>query len=422
MNSLTRCLFCAAAVWGAAVVSAADQPLPTLEEALAARTDVWGDAAQRQPDGPSYAFFASLLPPLRYVNAAFRHYPIVLSAPGAAVKPRLVSNGSAVNARAGAGTWREVGFPVTFYVGSHAALFGEELSRLEGPFYAKGYLPVVSLSYRAGGTYQQEVFAPVNPELSTCGAVWVRFASAAPGWVTARLGVEGAAEGNTLLGEKRETLAWWSNGWRWNAARRELTAAVSKNRPAFLAIYSVPREGHPPGPLTARAYDVEKRRCMETWEALLGQGARVEVPEPVVNNAWRSLVVGTWILTKGDRLCYSAGNAYERQYEAECGDAVRALLLWGQEARHLIAPLLDYVQPGLESHDAGFKLQLLAHAYWLTRDAALVRNQRARWEKAVAHIVEKREPATGLLPPERYCGDIPTRVYSLNSNANAWRG
>src|SRR5439155_27215446 len=74
--------------------------LPTLEEALAAKQDVWGLAAMRQPNGPSYDFFEKVLPPLRYVNAAFHYYPIVLSAPGSIEKARLVSNGSAINARA----------------------------------------------------------------------------------------------------------------------------------------------------------------------------------------------------------------------------------------------------------------------------------------------------------------------------------
>ena len=58
------------------------ESVPTLEEVLAAKQDLWGLAAIRQPGGPSYEFFARLLPPLRYVNAAFRYYPIVLSAPG----------------------------------------------------------------------------------------------------------------------------------------------------------------------------------------------------------------------------------------------------------------------------------------------------------------------------------------------------
>src|SRR5262245_40247619 len=66
-------------------------PLPTPAEMAAARRDVWGEAALRQPEGPSYEFFKDLLPPVRYVNTAFRHYPIVLSAPAGPVKARWVS-------------------------------------------------------------------------------------------------------------------------------------------------------------------------------------------------------------------------------------------------------------------------------------------------------------------------------------------
>ena len=80
----------------------------------------------RQPNGPNYEFFSRLLPPLRYVNAAFRHYPIVLSAPGSAQKARLVSNGSAINARANLKTWRDPGTPVTFRLGDDHQLFGED--------------------------------------------------------------------------------------------------------------------------------------------------------------------------------------------------------------------------------------------------------------------------------------------------------
>src|SRR5262245_11852651 len=74
--------------------------LPTPREMADSRTDVWGEAALRQPGGPSYELFKDLLPPLRYVNTAFRHYPIVLSAPSAPVKARWVSNGSGINPRA----------------------------------------------------------------------------------------------------------------------------------------------------------------------------------------------------------------------------------------------------------------------------------------------------------------------------------
>ena len=80
----------------ATAVAAAPPGVATLDEALAAKEDVWGLAAMQQSNGPSYEFFADLLPPLRYVNARFRYYPIVLGAPGSARKARLVSDGSAM--------------------------------------------------------------------------------------------------------------------------------------------------------------------------------------------------------------------------------------------------------------------------------------------------------------------------------------
>src|SRR5665213_1401891 len=132
-------------------------PLPSLEDALAAREDVWGNAALQQSNGPSYDFFASLLPPLRYVNTQFRYYPIVLCAPGSLQKARLVSNGSAVNARAGLNTWKEIGTPVSFFVGGEQAPFGGDISSLDGPHYERGYLPIVQMDYRsAGKTYPEE--------------------------------------------------------------------------------------------------------------------------------------------------------------------------------------------------------------------------------------------------------------------------
>src|ERR1051326_8291871 len=74
--------------------------LPSLAEAMASPRDLYGEAAIRQPNGPSYEFFEKLLPPPRYVNADFRHYPITLSAPNTHGKARLISNGMGLNLRA----------------------------------------------------------------------------------------------------------------------------------------------------------------------------------------------------------------------------------------------------------------------------------------------------------------------------------
>src|SRR5436305_4975474 len=116
------------ALLGAAVPGRAADPLPPPRDMAASLTDVWGEAAVRQPGGPSYEFFKDLLPPLRYANTEFRHYPIVLGVPGGAMKVRYVSNGSAINARANKlPMWKEAGFPVSFLVGEAGEPFGNDV-------------------------------------------------------------------------------------------------------------------------------------------------------------------------------------------------------------------------------------------------------------------------------------------------------
>ncbi len=137
-------------------------PLPTLEEALASRSDLWGEAALRQPDGPSYEFFEKLLPPPRYVNSDFKYYPIVLSAPNAKVKARLISNGSGINLRGGARSWNDVGTPVIFPVGPDEFIFGTIRDRLSEPTLAEGYLPIAEIRYRHGSPVQSEGMVPVD--------------------------------------------------------------------------------------------------------------------------------------------------------------------------------------------------------------------------------------------------------------------
>jgi hypothetical protein len=410
-------------------VNAEDEKrLPSVREMANARQDVWGEAAIRQPGGPSYEFFKDLLLPLRYVNTAFRHYPIVLSAPGARIKARWVSNGSAVNARANQKPmWREVGFPVHFHLGDRAEVFGEDLERLNGPGYVEGYLPIVRSAYKqAETTYEQEAFAPVSGALAEQGAVAVRFTvRGTAGSIQARLPLEGAltaAEGSVRDCEGRG-LVLFDAGWHWDSDKKELRVRLQPGQTAVLLILT--QSLLPPvPPFDGSSYEKERKACSECWQTLLGRGMKLEVPEPIVNNAWRSLVVGQFLIAVGDRMLYSAGNAYDHLYEAECGDAVRSLLLYGfaREARSMIGPLLAFQRHATRFHVAGHKLQLLAHYYWLTRDADAVRSLEQAWKPTVDLILRQRQKSNGLLPPDRYPGDIKQEVISLSSNANCWHG
>jgi hypothetical protein len=433
----TACVAAAAGFWLAAAApgkspdgASAGGRLPTVQEMIEARTDVWGEAAMRQPNGASYEFFKDLLPPLRWVNTDFRHYPIVLSAPRAAQKTRLVSNGSAVNALANKPPmWFEQGVPVTFFIGEAGELFGEDLARLETPAYLDGYLPVVTIRYKSGSAmYQEEAFAPVDKTLAAHGASMLRFSVASGGSAAGRIearidshsGVR--SQNREVLNEKGQSLLSFGPTWRWNEERNALVAELGQDQTAELAVFTKPAT--PGTVVTSAFYDKQKNQCVQIWNKLLEQSIKLVTPEPIVNDAWRSTLVGNFMIVVGDQANYSAGNAYNHLYEGECGDTLRSLMLFGHVdiGPAMLKPLLEFNRQATRFHVAGHKLQLLAYFYWLTRDAEAVRRYEPLWRPSVDLILKSREAETGLLPKDNYAGDINTKVYSLNSNANCWRG
>ncbi len=410
--------------------SRADGNLPNVQEMIDARTDVWGDAAMQQPNGASYEFFKDLLPPLRWVNTEFRHYPIVLSAPLAAQKTRLVSNGSAVNARANKPPmWKEQGVPIKFFVGDAAEAFGEDLARLETPAYMDGYLPVVTIRYKSGAaTYEEQVFAPVDEASAAHGAAMLRFSIGESrsngGRVEARIDAEGElrAQKGQVLDRTGKCLVAFASEWRWDGKRKALVAELRAGKTAELAVFTKPRA---PGTIVSSAiFDKQKEQCVAYWKGWINDNFELVTPEAIVNDAWRATLIGNLMIAVGNRPHYSAGNAYDHLYEGECGDTLRSLMLLGHldVGPGMLKSLLEFNRKDTRFHVAGQKLQLLAHFYWLTRDAETLRKYESIWRPSVELILTSRESATGLLPKDRYAGDIQTQVYSLNSNANCWRG
>jgi hypothetical protein len=407
---------------------ASARQLPSVQEMIDARTDVWGDAAMREPNGASYEFFEPLLPPLRWVNTDFRHYPIILSAPRAPQKARLISNGSAVNPRANKPPmWYEQGVPVTFFVGDAVEQFGADLARVETPSYLDGYLPVVTIGYRQGDTiYKQETFAPVGDSPSEHGTAMLRFSAdnaTSKSRIEARITSDTPlrVQGNAVFDKDRCIVA-FSRAWKWQNESKSLVADLKGKAAAELAIYTVPLKSA--GRISGEIFDREKAKCIETWQSFIDHSIKLSTPEQLVNAAWRAMLIGTYMTAVGDRLHYSATNAYAKLYEGECGDTLRSVMLFGdlENAPKFLKPLLEFDRQATRFHVAGHKLQLLAWFYWLTRDADTIRAYEPLWRQPVNLIINSREPDSGLLPKDRYAGDIAEDVYSLNSNANCWRG
>ena len=435
--------------------------LPSLEEAIAAKRDLWGEAAMAQPNGASYEFFAPLMPPPRYVNADFRHYPIVLCPPGdfpktppgrfvrdndpdSHPKARLISNGSGLNLRAGTGGWNEVGTPVKFRVGTDAFLFGSLPERVTEPELVEGWMPIAEIRYthrtpvRSEGMvplapttkpppaeiYRLEAFASTAPGFATNCVVFIRFdlAQGASGLVTAEVDLPGLRYSNGLLldGAGRVAAA-FDSGWKHERGR--MVARLGRDVAATLAVPSVPLDAASALSVSPAIYAEQRAACVATWKELAGRGMQVDVPEPLVNRAWRNALCQNFQLINHGQLRYSTGNQYDRIYSAEGSDAALALLVWGcePEARRLMEPLFDFTRKGLELHQAAFKINNLIRYYWQTRDPSAVRELRPRWEPEAERFTRGRTGPNGLYPKEQYCGDIFTPVQSLNVNAEAWR-
>lgn len=431
-----------AAIAGGPSAAPPAERLPSLNEVLASRLDLWGQAALAQPDGPSYEFFERLLPPPRYVHADFRYYPLVLSAPLAATKARLIANGSGVNLSGGARSWKEVGPGVVFRVGPDEIRFGELPDRLSEPQPAEGWLPIYTISYRhpqplpTGSlsldgrqpeplpeVYTIEAFATTQPPWAEDAVVFCRFSltQGRRGVVTVQLQSkdDGRLRDGNLCDAQGRTVVWLDPRWRWE--RQGAHAELVPGREAVLAIFTRPT-AQPLLPLDEATYAAHREATAATWRQWLARGVQLELPEPRVACAFKSLLVQNLMIARGDQMLYSVGNQYEALYEAEGSDAVLAMLLWGYEdlARRMIVPLLDFTRRGLENHQASHKLQMLMAYYWQTRDVATLAAWQPRWQRELERL-RQRDPATGLLPKERYCGDVATPVHSLAVEAKAWR-
>jgi hypothetical protein len=425
--------------------AASPRAVPSLDEVAAANQDLWGLAAMQQPNGPSYEFFEPLLPPARYVNADFRYYPILLSAPNARVKARLISNGSGINLRGGTRSWNDPGTPATFRVGPDEFLFGGERERVTHPTLAEGWLPIVEIRYlhpsplQAGGNvgltepkpvvppeiYRLEAFASTEPGLVSNGVVFARFelAQGPNGHVSVQVDARRPVhfvEGK-IVDDAGNVLALFGPGWRWE--RQLATAQLKPGTSVVLAIPTKPLAAETPLQCSLQVYAAQREACAQTWRDLLAQGMQVETPEPVVNHAWRNLLVQNFQMINGDSIHYSAGNQYDKLYESEGSDALLSFLVWGfeKDTRRLIVPLLDFSRKDLEFHQAGFKLNDVSRYYWQTREAQSVRELQPRWEKEARLLAQNRTNDVSLCPKQQYCGDISTMVYSLTVNAKGWR-
>ena len=440
--------------------SSAPEEVATLDEVLAANRDLWGDAALKLEDGPTFEFFAELLPPLRYVNAAFREVPVLLADPRGGPKFRVARDGSAIEPRGGHASWGDSPLPpATFWIGERAGVgddgdsggadgsdgsdgsdivwrpFGHDGAPPRDPKLRDGWIPIVTF---ADARATIELLLLPRPSESVPWCVMATVAASAADTIVA-LDCGGPPDQRTF-----GDAAWQPDGDTRLVARLEpgerATVAIAVDgewpRQELLATHWRAAGCDPAEALHTAPAEVERE-----WRAALGTDFDLVTPEARVNDAWRATLANTLLLFERDTLLYSARNGYHCTFEAECGDALRALWRFGiPGAERGLDPLLTRpLQAGVGAHDTSFKSMLLRE-WWQLENGRLASLKRAKVDTSAARkeLVERTRQrlgvvskeldewlakltSSGLLPKQAYCGDIATPIDSLFTNATFWR-
>ncbi|HVM56040.1 MAG TPA: hypothetical protein VMT74_01165 [Gaiellaceae bacterium] len=402
----TRFLAAAAMVLAGGATPAAPAPscpAPTatsaytreVARALAARTDVWGDALLAARGGPTYAGAARYLQPLLYARgpggapltaSGVYYLPFGLpdGADGTSSVFLHVADGSQVVARHAGGR------ALTALVGAAGGeRYGSCLARLTPATLAGGYLPILETEYAdaAGDRYTQESFAG---RLHGKLAAFVRVtADARAAAATIRFTPSPVAV-TVPRGETRTVAVAWSP----SAGATTIDAA---------------------------AYDAARKSVVDYWNRRLAEGMTISVPEERVEDAWRALLVQDLVLTWR----YSIGNPYEEFSFPEGVDVAQVLAEQGfrQVARAILTTSLTRPTDRYPNWKRGERLLASAEYDRLFRDTSYVDGATPALQRYVTDLGKQIDASsTGLLGRERYSSDIADSVLGLHTQAVAWAG
>ncbi|HKI91512.1 MAG TPA: hypothetical protein VJ986_04365, partial [Gaiellaceae bacterium] len=312
-----------------------------------------------------------------------------------------------------------------------AEQFGSCLSRLAVPELADGYLPVLSVRYTDadGVGYRQESFVARDPRTGALASYLRIEATRGKSSRTVaqiRVAVSDPAVSaveDELRSGGRTVLAFGTAGRPDGASslRFELDLADGKPDVVYLVRPIDPTRGHPRP--DAAAYAAARAASIAAWTRRLSGGAAIEVPEPLVADAMRNLLIQNLQLSWH----YSLGNAYEGFYQAESGAAVLALAEYGflGDARVALETLLAKERGHSTNWEHGEKLAAGAAYYLLSGDAAFVRRHTPVYAGYARDFAVRRAAnpdGSELLDRQRYSSDVTEPVYGLHHQSRAWRG
>jgi hypothetical protein len=411
--------------------------------ALRAKRDIWTDEVLAAPEGPSYEAVLPYLNPLLLTDTTASgvcYLPLTYPAEGSVYALHVVDGSEILSEAAPTPYWagnaqnrpeRTKSMPLSYVFSAGEERIGTDLDRVGEQSLADGYLPILQTSYQAkdGARFQIESFvARPTGTVSTVSYIKVH---AVPGdapttfVVTIATEAEGLhARGSTVVRDDRVYVAHDGSA-TWDGTR--LIFDCIQERTILLAVWTrpAPWDADARTALDDSIYQAARSEVATYWRDLLAGGASFEVPEPLVMDAARNLLLQNLVL--GHR--YSTGNHYDMTFLMEGAEAIEPLLWFGfvKAYRDKLNELLWLTNGGgtdwYEHWEWGTKLVAAAGYTWFTGDDSLVRNHLDRLVGYLRTMKEQRaKDPEGLLPPERWAWDIPDPIYGLHSLSWAWRG
>jgi len=306
---------------------------------------------------------------------------------------------------------------LTFFAGADGTeQYGSNTGRLAQPVLEDGYYPVLQTAYEdaSGNRYTQESFAAPLDNIEGLAA-FVRFTvqRADPGSEQGMRFARGSGESGLvasqlLTGEGQES--------RW---------MIDSDLQVCTVIWHPAQSLDMGEDQVTSLYDRKKEEWKSYWDSRLARGAQFEVPEKLVMDAQRNLLIQNLIM----RWRYSLGAVvyHNSFYQPESSDAVATLGLYGypEAYRDGLEYLVDQTK-GPEYYanwERGEKLTHAAHYFHLTRDREFIERLTPKYEAFCEEFRRQIEAdPNGLLQKERQCGDIPQVSYFVWHQVLGWRG
>jgi hypothetical protein len=408
--------------------------------ALRAERDIWADEVLAAPEGPTYEAVLPYLNPLLHTDitdSGVCYLPLTYPADAGIYALHLVDGSEIVSEAAPKAYWagnaqnrpeRTKSAPLSYVFTAGDERVGSDHDRLGKQVLADGWLPILQTSYETkdGARFEIESFVghPAGT-VSTVSYVKVRAVpGAAPATFAVRIATEAAgleARGASVVRGDRVYVAHDGSG-VWDGERVVFDRAGE--RTFHFAVWTRPARAEQTT-VDAAAYEAARAEVAAYWRGLLGKGGSIEVPEPLVMDATRNLLLQNLVL--GHR--YSTGNHYDMTFLMEGYEAIEPLLWFGfvEQYREKLDEVLWLTNGGgtdwYEHWEWGAKLVAAAGYTWFTGDESLVRGHLDRLVGYMRTMKEQRaKDPEGLLPPERWAWDIPDAIYGLHSLSWAYRG